>query len=71
MRFAPEALRTDETLQLKYVLTFKTMDDLVQALIERRVHRLSYEGLRKLDSFLQKTFDVSLFIDPDQKKRTV
>jgi hypothetical protein len=57
----PEALRSSEKVEVEFVLQHDTMDDLVEALAERRVERLAYAGLRELAESVAARPGISLF----------
>jgi hypothetical protein len=48
----PETLRTDDKISYQDILQFKSMDDLVNFLAERKVHSLAYKGMRDLAGYL-------------------
>lgn len=57
----PETLRSREQVRLDFVLQHSSMDDLVEALAERRVERLSYQGMDALAKDVEETLGFSLF----------
>lgn len=67
----PEALKSKEKIELDYILQFGSMDELVRALVERKVHALSYRSLTDLDEYLSERLGLSLFSNEDQRVRAV
>jgi hypothetical protein len=67
----PEALRSSETIKVEDVLRWSTMDDLVQALVERRVERLAYLSLTDLQDDLIRSLGLELFGDQTDLSRAV
>ena len=65
----PETLRSNDTVEVEYVLRHETMDDLVKALAERRVERLAYAGLKELADSLRKRPGLELFASSDELLR--
>lgn len=57
----PETLRSTESVKVDFVLRHETMEDLMQALAERRVEKLAYSGLRDLSDSLANRPELSLF----------
>lgn len=67
----PEAAQAKETVDITFVLGFDTIGDLVDSLIERRVHELSYRSLNDLDAYFQKSMKFSLFASDEQRNHAV
>jgi hypothetical protein len=67
----PEMLRSQEQVTVKYVLEHSTMEEFVRDVIERRVHSLSYKGLRDLNAYVSRMFDLSLFESVTTAERAV
>lgn len=44
-RTKPEMLKSGETVRLDVILQYQAMEDLVSALVERRVSQLSFQGV--------------------------
>lgn len=65
------ALKSSEAVDIDFILQFPSIDDLVRAIIERRVHALSYKSLDDLDKYLIKNFEISLFANGGQRVRVV
>lgn len=57
----PETLRSGEQVRLDFVLTHASMDELIDALAERRVERLSYAGLVALVEDVRERLNFDLF----------
>ncbi len=70
-RTRPETLRSSETVRLDEVLLQESIDELVNALAERRVTRLAYMGTRELSNDLAEKLDLRLFEDEADLERAV
>lgn len=60
-RTRPETLRSGEQVRLDFVLEHSSMDGLIDALVERRVERLSYQGMDALAKDVDEVLGFSLF----------
>lgn len=60
-KLRPETLRSSETVPLEFVIQHESMDDLLEALAERRVERLSYSGISDLEKYLSERLGFDLF----------
>ncbi len=67
----PELLRSQEQVRVDFVLNHPDKESLVRALIERRVDRLAYLGMRDLDEDLQERLGFSLFAASDDREKAV
>ncbi len=67
----PEMLKSNETARLEMILQFKTMEDLVGALVERRVTDLAYQGMRDVSKDLSKRIGFELFLNPEELELAV
>jgi hypothetical protein len=63
----PEMLKSNEQERLEFILQFNTMDELRNAVAEKKVERLAYLGLRELDEYLTAHMAFPLFPDEDDK----
>lgn len=70
-RARPEMLRSNEQVRVEFVLQHGTMDDLVNALAERRVERLAFAGMRELASNLRDALGFDLFASDDELEHAV
>jgi len=70
-RTRPETLRSDEKVALSTVLAHPTMEELVRALAELKVHQLSYRGMEDLASYLASRLKWSLFVSSQERDRIV
>lgn len=70
-RTRPEMLRSNEQVLLEFVLKHDSMDELIEALAERRVERLAYTGMSKLAADLKDTIGFSLFESSKDLARAV
>lgn len=62
-RYRPETLRSKETIPIDFVLGFETMDELQDAIAERRVERLAYRGMAELSTWVRETLGFALVTD--------
>lgn len=67
----PETLKSGETVKLEEILKYPTMDDLVMRLAERRVERLSYQGMKDLQKDLAEKLNFEIFPTPETLSRAV
>jgi hypothetical protein len=67
----PETLKSGETVKLEEVLQHSTMDDLVKRLAERRVERLSYQGMKDLQKDLAEKLNFELLPSSESLSRAV
>ena len=65
-RTRPEILRSNEEVRVDFVLDHRTMDELIEALADRRVERLAYKGLRDLAHYLSDRLGFDLFPEVDE-----
>lgn len=63
--------RESETVPLELVLEHSTIDDLVDALVERRVTALAYRGMRDVADYLDQQLGLRLFESSDELSRAV
>jgi hypothetical protein len=67
----PETLKSAETVKLEDILQHATMDDLVKRLAERRVERLSYQGMKDLQKDLAEKLNFEIFPSAEPLSRAV
>lgn len=67
----PETLKSSETVKLEEILDYSTMSDLIQRLAERRVERLSYQGMRDLQKDLLEKLNFEIFVSQELLARAV
>jgi hypothetical protein len=67
----PETLKSGETVKLEEILQYPTMDDLVKRLAERRVERLSYQGMKDLQKDLAEKLNFEIFPSSEPFSRAV
>jgi hypothetical protein len=70
-RTRPETLRSSETIKFEDVLKHSTMDQLIYALVEKRVESLAYKGMEELNKDLNAKMGLSLFPDHDDLRRAI
>jgi hypothetical protein len=67
----PETLKSSETVKLEDILQHSTMDDLVKRLAERRVERLSYQGMKDLQKDMAEKLNFEIFPTSESLGRAV
>ena len=70
-REQPSALKSSGKVEIGFVLQYRSMDDLIAALLERRVYELSYRSLDDLDKFLADSLGIALFRNSEARSRAV
>jgi hypothetical protein len=70
-RARPESLRSGEEVKLDFVLAHSTRAGLINALIDRKVNQLSYQGMRSLSQFLSRKLGFELFQSEESLERAV
>lgn len=70
-RTKPEMLRSSDKIRLDYVLEHQNMEDLIHDLVERRVNDLSYQGMRKLNTYLAEKIGFQLIPNGQELDKTV
>lgn len=63
----PEILRSNAQERLDFILRFQNMDELVDALAQKKVDELSYKGIDDLEKYFDDRLGVSLFQDDSTK----
>lgn len=51
----PETLRSKEQVRIDFILSFNSMEELQEAVAERRVERLAYRGMAELVGWMKET----------------
>jgi hypothetical protein len=57
----PQMLRSSEQVRVDFVLSHGRMEDLIEALTERRVERMSYMGMGDLATDIERELGLNLF----------
>jgi len=70
-RTKPDALRSSEKVDVNFIMEHSSMDELISAILERRVYELSYKSIDDLSGELSKKLGVGLFLDDQQKEEAV
>jgi uncharacterized protein YutE (UPF0331/DUF86 family) len=70
-RTKPDALRSSEKIDVNFIMEHSSMDELIAAILERRVYELSYKSIDDLSGELSKKLGVGLFFDDPQKAEAV
>ncbi len=63
----PELLSSDEQVRTADIVKFSNRRDLVNFLVDRKINRLSYGGLRGIEKFLVGRLGIPLSVDPTQR----
>lgn len=67
-RERPETLRSREQVRVDFVLDFDSMEELQEAIAERRVERLAYRGMAELVEWVRETLGFTLVADRKNMK---
>jgi hypothetical protein len=67
----PETLRSRSQVEVEYILSFNSMDELVRSLADDEVTRLAYLGMQQLAETLDKKMGLVLFPSPEDLQRAV
>lgn len=70
-RTKPEALRSGQMMEVKDILQYQTMTELVDAIADRRVNQLAYRGLKELHEEASRTLGFPLFENAKDLRRAV
>lgn len=70
-RTKPETLKSGETIRLDEILNHESMAVLIDVLAERKVDRLSYQGMRQLSNYYSEHFGCILFETSSQLESAV
>jgi hypothetical protein len=65
----PAAIGGSEQVDFGLVLRFDSIEELVTAVVEQKVHDLSYKSMGDLDTYVEKAHGFSLFVNDDQRQR--
>jgi hypothetical protein len=65
-RERPETLRSQEQVAIDFVLGFDSMEELQEAIAERRVERLAYRGMADLVAWVRETMGFDLVADRER-----
>jgi hypothetical protein len=57
----PRTLKSSEQIKVQDILEFSSFKDLTEFLVDRRINRLSYGGIGKIEEFISDTFGLELF----------
>jgi hypothetical protein len=59
----PEMLKSSEMVTIEFVIDHTSREELLKALVERKIDKLAYQGMRDLNEELGKRIGFSLFTD--------
>lgn len=65
-RERPETLRSKEQISVDFVLGFDSLEELQEAIAERRVERLAYRGMAELADWVRDTLGFTLVSDHER-----
>jgi hypothetical protein len=69
--WGPETLQSEGMVPVSEVLGYETREELIEALADRKVESLAYQGMRKLNARMSKELGLPLFVDEDSLERAV
>ena len=67
----PRVLSSKSTISVADVLSHSTMDELVAAIVEKKISDLAYEGLESIEKFITDRLGITLFADDEERNRVV
>ena len=67
----PETLRSNETVTLEFILKHKDQEELINALAERKVNKLSYQGMKDLARYVADTLGLDMFSGPEELNKAI
>jgi hypothetical protein len=67
----PQMLRSSEQVRVDFVLSHGRMEDLIEALTERRVERMSYMGMGDLATDIERELGLNLFGEDATLRRAI
>jgi hypothetical protein len=67
VRIRPEVLRSNEKEQLDFILSFESIDDLRDAIAEKKIDQLFYSGIADILKFFEQKLSVQLIADENQR----
>jgi hypothetical protein len=62
----PEMLKSNDKVEVEFILEHRSMEELVQSLIERKVMTLSYKGMREVSAYFTDRLKIPLFDSKEQ-----
>jgi hypothetical protein len=68
-RCQPGTMKSKEKIEIDWALQFDSIEELIYALAERKVHELSYRSLTDLDDYLMTQHGISLFSEKGHRSR--
>jgi hypothetical protein len=67
----PNSLRSSEKVDINFIFQYSSLDELLVALLERKVRALSFQSLSDLNADLSRRLGMPLFADDNQRDRAV
>jgi hypothetical protein len=61
----PEMLKSSDVVTVEEIFSYSTREELLSALIEKKVLSLSFKGMKELNDYLRKTVGFELFLEAD------
>jgi hypothetical protein len=61
----PEMLKSNEKVPIEFILEHGSMNELLHALVEEKVHKLSYKGFRELNEYMFEQYGLLLVEEGD------
>ena len=70
-RVKPEMLRSNEKVDLAFILEHQTMDTLLGSLIERKVTTMAFEGMRTVSRYFDQRLNLPLFSTEEELETAI
>lgn len=64
----PQILKSKDHERLDFILSHETMEDLIQAISEKKIEELFYKGINDIDKFFEDRLGVKIFKDEKTKQ---
>jgi hypothetical protein len=67
----PDMLKSSEQITIEAVLKHSSMDELLVTLAEKKVHELSYQGIKELSNYLKSKTNLVLFSSSEELEKAI
>ncbi|MCG7504767.1 hypothetical protein [Mesorhizobium retamae] len=67
MKRKPEIVKSGQTIKIEELFLFKKKRDLINHIVEQKVHSLSYKGIDEIEKFISDSLGVDMFVEKDDK----
>lgn len=68
IKIKPQILKSREKEELSYILSFDSMESLINDITEKRINKLFYSGITEIEKFFLDRLNIELFEDGNLKK---